>query len=77
VVVLLHQLWLNRKGYGIIFALGWTGFAFTIAAILFVDDTDLLHMVCSQDTIEAEMLENETTGNIFLEVYYYRLAVEI
>ena len=47
----------KRKGYGVNFTTAWSGLAFVIAAILFVDDCDLLHMCCDPNISEMEFLE--------------------
>ncbi|KAL3788945.1 hypothetical protein HJC23_000229 [Cyclotella cryptica] len=44
------------KGYGAFFASAWSGILLGIAAILYVDDTDLLHMT-SPNTSEASFFQ--------------------
>lgn len=34
----------KRAGYGMEMCMGWSAFLFVVAAFLFVDDSDLMHM---------------------------------
>ena len=47
----------KRKGYGVNYTTAWSELVFVIAAILFVDDCDLLHMCCDPNIPEMEFLE--------------------
>jgi len=46
----------KAKGFGAYFTAAWSAICFTIAALLYVDDTDLLHMPS----------DNETTQDLFV-----------
>lgn len=53
-------------GYGAFFTLAWSGLVFCIAALLYVDDTDLLHMSRTKCLPEAAFV-----ANIQCTTYYW------
>ena len=47
----------KRLGHGTEFVSAWTGDAFYLAAVLYVDDSDLLHMSLVESPEDSEFLE--------------------
>ena len=47
----------KRLGHGLNFVSAWTGDAFFIAAVLYVDDSDLLHMSLESEESDAEFFD--------------------
>ena len=61
----------KRKGYGASFSAGWSGLLFTVAALLYVDDTDLLHCFCDPDISELEFVTR-----VQCATYYWALLLQ-
>lgn len=55
----------KRNGYGMWSRTAWSGLVFVIAAILFVDDCDLLHMSTHNDMSEYEFLARKQRALYF------------
>eukprot|EP00956_Cyclotella_meneghiniana_P011946 scaffold16843_cov51-Cyclotella_meneghiniana.AAC.2 len=49
----------KRRGFGVWSRTAWSGLVYTIAAILFVDDCDLLHMLRDRSMSEEEFLRRK------------------
>jgi hypothetical protein len=52
----------KSKGYGALFASAWSGVVLSIAALLYVDDTDLLHTCPTDITTEYEFFSRVQTA---------------
>ena len=61
----------KRRGYGAKFSAGWSGLIFTIAALLYVDDTDLLHMYWEPGMTEVEFVERVQRAT-----YYWAMLLQ-
>jgi hypothetical protein len=55
----------RRKGYGVEFLTAWSGLIFVVAAILFVDDCDLLHMCVDPLMSDIEFLARKQRAMYF------------
>ena len=61
----------KRKGYGAFFSSGWSGLLFTVAALLYVDDTDLLHRFCDPNITELEFVQRVQRAT-----YYWAMLLQ-
>ena len=55
----------RREGYGVEMWTAWSGLMVVVAAILFVDDTDLLHLCTDEDMSEYEFVLRNNQATYF------------
>jgi hypothetical protein len=55
----------RREGYGVEMWTAWSGLMVVVAAILFVDDTDLLHLCTDEDMTEHDFVMKSNRATYF------------
>jgi hypothetical protein len=55
----------KRAGYGVEMQMSWSAFCFVVAAVLFVDDCDLLHMCVDPNMSDIEFLARKQRAMYF------------
>jgi hypothetical protein len=55
----------KQAGYGMELQMSWSAFCFVVAAVLFVDDCDLLHMCVDPDMSDYVLLGEITDGQLW------------
>jgi hypothetical protein len=56
----------KRAGYGVEMRMAWSSFCFVVAAVLFVDDCDFLHMCVDPEMFNLEFFCEEAACYVFL-----------